>query len=201
MCWQPDALPSAEFRFSRATPDVMFRLLYLSPFAVLHRCRRHRCLLSLASFISQRALHRTILMFVFHWCVSVLCTRKIKDTQCGESRQPAFVFLVFSFSPCFCWSVFFSSSRTPSSGSVAARRRLARRHSEPWLGRTESFFFVMTCLSSFTVVHSYAESLRSFVENTANSVCRPQDSSCSPETRPLWCSGPCTYSDGRSTSR
>eukprot|EP00752_Nemacystus_decipiens_P005067 g4600.t1 len=33
--------------------------------------------------VAKRALHRTILMFVFHWCVSVLCTRKIKDTQCG----------------------------------------------------------------------------------------------------------------------
>ncbi|CAM9169561.1 unnamed protein product [Hapterophycus canaliculatus] len=33
--------------------------------------------------VAKRALHRTILMFVFHACVSVLCTRKIKDTQCG----------------------------------------------------------------------------------------------------------------------
>lgn len=106
VCWQPDALSSAEFRFSCATPDVMFRLLYLPPFAG-PTFRRHRCLLSLASFTSQRALHRTILMFVFHWCVSVLCTRKIKDTQCGESRQPAYVFIVFSFSPFFCWSRFF----------------------------------------------------------------------------------------------
>ncbi|CAB1117789.1 GT2 [Ectocarpus sp. CCAP 1310/34] len=33
--------------------------------------------------VAKRALHRTILMFVFHWCVSILCTRTIKDTQCG----------------------------------------------------------------------------------------------------------------------
>lgn len=26
-------------------------------------------------------------MFVFHWCVSVLCTKKIKDTQCGEADK------------------------------------------------------------------------------------------------------------------
>lgn len=39
----------------------------------------------------QRALHRTILMFVFHACVSVLCTRKIKDTQCGETPIPILI--------------------------------------------------------------------------------------------------------------
>ncbi|CAN0223007.1 unnamed protein product, partial [Discosporangium mesarthrocarpum] len=31
----------------------------------------------------QRSWYRTILMYVFHWCVAVLCTREVKDTQCG----------------------------------------------------------------------------------------------------------------------
>lgn len=32
----------------------------------------------------QRSWHRTVLMYVFHWCVALLCTRHIRDTQCGE---------------------------------------------------------------------------------------------------------------------
>ncbi|CAM9490808.1 unnamed protein product, partial [Sphacelaria rigidula] len=33
--------------------------------------------------VAKRAWHRTVLMYVFHWCVSILCTRQIRDTQCG----------------------------------------------------------------------------------------------------------------------
>jgi len=33
--------------------------------------------------IAQRAFHRTVLMWGMHVCVSVLCTTKVKDTQCG----------------------------------------------------------------------------------------------------------------------
>lgn len=36
--------------------------------------------------LPQRAFYRTVLMLVFHWCVSFLCTREIKDTQCGEAK-------------------------------------------------------------------------------------------------------------------
>lgn len=41
----------------------------------------------LLPLLPQRALYRTVLMLVFHWCVSFLCTREIKDTQCGEVKQ------------------------------------------------------------------------------------------------------------------
>mmetsp|Transcript_4930 Transcript_4930/g.7527 ORF Transcript_4930/g.7527 Transcript_4930/m.7527 type:complete len:348 (-) Transcript_4930:157-1200(-) len=33
--------------------------------------------------IATRALHRTILMYGFHLLVTILCTRNVKDTQCG----------------------------------------------------------------------------------------------------------------------
>lgn len=33
--------------------------------------------------VATRALHRTILMYGFHLLVMLLCTRNVKDTQCG----------------------------------------------------------------------------------------------------------------------
>lgn len=33
--------------------------------------------------MAKRALHRTILMWGFHLCVKVLCSRRVRDTQCG----------------------------------------------------------------------------------------------------------------------
>lgn len=33
--------------------------------------------------IATRAWYRTIMMQVFHWCVMLLCSRSVRDTQCG----------------------------------------------------------------------------------------------------------------------
>lgn len=33
--------------------------------------------------IANRELHRTILMYGFHILITILCTKNIKDTQCG----------------------------------------------------------------------------------------------------------------------
>ncbi|KAG5190156.1 Dolichyl-phosphate beta-glucosyltransferase, family GT2 [Tribonema minus] len=47
-----------------------------------------------AESVATRAWYRTIMMRVFHWCVVLLCSKRIRDTQCGFklfTRQAAHV--------------------------------------------------------------------------------------------------------------
>lgn len=157
----------------------------------------------------QRALHRTVLMFVFHWCVSILCTRKIKDTQCGEN-------LLY-----LCFPLLGSLPRTKSMkarsyhsmqhGREGSKRKISSvpvsptdkhaGHAPPPPPPHDTVFKAEhpSELKRGLLLVGRVDSKLVLIRGSCCTAQRRQVSSCLREIRPPWCSGLCIFSDGRST--